>query len=523
MNPSKRVGVWIRVSTEDQAQGESPAHHEKRACLYAEAKGWTVFTVYDLSGVSGKTVWEHSETKRMLRDVETGAVTGLIFSKLARLARNTKELLEFAERFREHNADLISLQESIDTSSPAGRLFYTMIAAMAQWEREEIADRVAASVPIRAKLGKNIGGQATFGYQWKDGQLVPHPHEAPIRKLVYDLFLEHRRKRRVAAVLNERGYRTRNGATWSDTTVTRLLRDPTAMGVHRANYTRSEGRGKAATRKPEADWVLRSVPAIVSEETWQATQALLDTQRSGWSRGRPAERLFGGVLRCACGRKMYMKPPSPKYVCRGCGRRMPIDDLEEVFRHELQSFFLSEEDLSAFLQNDDQEIAAKEEQARVLEGERRRGLSEMERLYRAFTEEGLPAKTFGALHGKLQDRQAQIDDEVAKLRAEIDLRRINHLSSAEVITGARDLYGRWNSLSFEEKRAIVETIVEEIVIGDEIEINLSYLPSRPRGGGSGNGGSTPPSTSSGGGGQKATRQHGFIAAASRMRAGYVTL
>ncbi|PZO50456.1 MAG: recombinase family protein [Alphaproteobacteria bacterium] len=495
----KSVGIWIRVSTEDQARGESPAHHEKRARLYAEAKGWQVMTHYDLSGVSGKTVMEHPEAKRMLRDVAAGTISGLIFSKLARLARNTKELLDFAERFREYDADLISLQESIDTSSPAGRLFYTMIAAMAQWEREEIAERVAASVPIRAKLGKNIGGQASFGYQWKDGQLIPHPEEAPVRKLLYDLFLEHRRKKKVAAILNERGYRTRSGGRWSDTTVTRLLRDPTAKGLHRANYTRSQGRGKAAKKKPESEWVFRDVPAIISPETWAAANTLLDAQLAGRPQGRPGQQLFTGLLRCECGHKMYVKPPSPKYVCRACNRKIPIDDLEEVFRHEMQSFFLSDDEIRAFLEKDDEEIVAKEEQARILESERRKGISEIDRLYRAFMEEDLAAKSFGELHGKLKDRQEAIDDEVAKLRAEVDLRRINHLSSEEVVSGARDLYGRWASLSFHEKRAIVETIVEEIVIGETIEISLAYIH--------------------GTGGQKATHQHGFIAAASKMRAG----
>ncbi len=117
---SKKVGIWIRVSTEDQAKGESPEHHERRARYYAESKGWTVREVYDLAGVSGKTVAEQPEAKRMMADVKRGHISGIIFSKLARLARNTRELLDFADFFRAQGADLISLQESIDTSTPAG-------------------------------------------------------------------------------------------------------------------------------------------------------------------------------------------------------------------------------------------------------------------------------------------------------------------------------------------------------------------------------------------------------------------
>ena len=120
MEQKKRVGIWVRVSTEFQVKDDSPEHHEQRARYYAEAKGWEVIEVYRLEAISGKTVMELPETKKMLRDIHTGRITALVFSKLARLARNTKELLEFSELFRNSNADMISLAENIDTSSPPG-------------------------------------------------------------------------------------------------------------------------------------------------------------------------------------------------------------------------------------------------------------------------------------------------------------------------------------------------------------------------------------------------------------------
>src|ERR1043166_5679309 len=480
---SKLVGIWIRVSTEDQAKGESPEHHEKRARAYAEAKGWKVREAYHLEAVSGKSVIGHPEAKRMLAHIASGHITGLIFSKLARLARNTRELLDFADLFRESAADLISLQESIDTTTPAGRLFYTMIAAMAQWEREEISERVAASVPIRAKLGKPLGGAAPFGYQWKDRQLVPDPKETPVRKLMYELFLEHKRKKAVARLLNEKGYRTRSGGKFSDTTVDRLLRDPIAKGTRRANYTKSLGEKKHWKLKPKEEWVTSSVEPIVPEETWAQCVAILDAQREKLRKPGPKPtHLFAGVAKCHCGGMMYVDASarSIKYLCRKCRNKISVGDIEAVFHEQLRDFFLSPEDVAKHLGQADEEIKAKEERLGSLEAEASKARQQMDKTYRLYMADQISPEGFGRTYRPLEERLKAIEDEQPRLQGEVDFLKVQLLGKDEILAETRDLYGRWPSLTAEEKRAIIEAVVDQVTVGkEEVEIELSPFPITP--------------------------------------------
>jgi site-specific DNA recombinase len=372
------------------------------------------------------------------------------------------------------------LQESIDTSTPAGRLFYTMIAAMAQWEREEIADRVAASVPVRAKMGKSLGGQAPFGYAWNGHDLVPHPTEAPIRKLIYELFLEHRRKRTVASMLNEQGYRTRNGSPFSDTTVDRLLRDPTAKGQRRANYTKSTGEGKKWIKKPKEEWVLLPVEPIVSSELWDQCNYILDEQRERLKRpARKPTHLFTGFVFCEqCGQKMYVPSNTPKYVCRSCRNKIGVTDMEEIFHSQLQGFLSAPAEILGYLNEADRIIHEKEALLAALSDEHRRLTQEADKVYRAFIDDDIDSKTFGSRHKPIEERLSQIEAQLPDLQGEIDFLKIQYLSQDQVINEARDLSSHWPEFLPDEKRRIVESITDRIVVGkDDIAIQLAYLPS----------------------------------------------
>lgn len=482
LQPRRPVGIWIRVSTEDQARGESPQTHEERARAYAAMKGWQVREVYHLEGVSGKQVSDHPEARRMLQDIQRGHISALVFSKLARLARNVRELLDFADRFREHGADLVSLQESIDTSTPAGRLFYTMIAAMAQWEREEIADRVQVSVLARAKAGKPLNASAPFGYQWKDKKMVPHPDEAPVRKLAYELFLQHRRKGAVARILNEKGCRTRHGMRWRDMTIGRILECPSAKGTLRMRFTKRVGNSWSKEERPVEEQVFVPVEPIVSEDVWNQCQRLLEEQKKSSNRpGKTPVHTFGGLVHCSCGEKMYVPTQSQKYACyrKGCGNRIPVVDLEGIFHEELRAFFVAPGRLAGHLQAAQRAVREKEQLLAVQKKEVEKVRADMARTHQLYLAGQTPLENFGGLYNPLQDRLNQLQADIPRLEAEITHLTVNRISTDEVAHEAEALYRQWPKLEVAARRRIVESVTERITVGknNEINITLSYLPS----------------------------------------------
>ncbi|MBI3417610.1 MAG: recombinase family protein [Verrucomicrobia bacterium] len=475
---NKPVGIWIRVSTEDQAKGESPEHHEERARSYAKSRGWQVKEVYDLAGQSGKAVMQHPEARRMMKDVERGHITGLVFSKLARLSRNRRELEDFSDFFNQHQADLISLSEAIDTSTAGGRMFFHLLGVFAQWEREEITERVNASVLTRAKLGKSINGSAPYGYQWKDRKLIVQPEEAAVRRKAYELFLQHRRKGQVAQHLNAAGHRTRNGNVWRDTSIVRILEESSAKGVYVFNTMRQTGTWRTES-KPESEWGKAECEPIVSLDLWNQVNQIIEEQLKSWKKpGKPPVHLFSGLAFCSCGSKMYVAANSPKYFCRKCSQRIPIADLENIVRQELKVFFGQPERIAQSLKNAGQNLTEKSAMLDAHQREIQKVRDEMKRTHQLYLQEQITPQGFGDFYKPAEARLNQLLAELPKLEAEVDFLKVNKLSADDVLHEANSLYERWPGLPSEGKRKVVEALIEKLVIGNgEIDITFSYLPS----------------------------------------------
>lgn len=469
----KRVGIWIRVSTEDQKRGDSPEHHLEQAKTYAKLQEWEVVEIYDMTGVSGKTVKNHPETIRMLQDIRSGHIKGLIFSKIARFARNTIELLEFSEFFQQHNADLISLKESIDTSTPAGRLFFRIIASMAEWEREEIVDRINTSVETRAKLGKVMGG-IPFGYQRKGKDDIElHPKESLVRKKMYELYLQHKRYGTVARILNEEGYRTKRGKKFSDMAIKRLLKDPITKGVRRTRFTKVGKNGQPVLRDSK-EWFFHQAPAIVSEELWEEVNSIIRNYEA--TKIQPMNRkvnIFTGFLFCECGGKMYVPTSNPKYTCKKCKRKIPTDDIEEIFKSQLKQFLLSEEQVKEYYDSSHVHIKEKEKELEAVKQNILSLKEKIKKLIDLHAEGKIETSRFDEYYNEPNEQLKQLERHQPKIEGDIKIMKQHAKSSEYIMEEARTLYGNWDKFSRTHKRQVVEIITQKIVVSDDtIDISL---------------------------------------------------
>ena len=473
------VGIYVRVSVLDKTNAESPEIHEKRGRMYAESKGWNVVTVYMLPSVSGKSTKDHPETQKMLSDIANGKIKGLIFSKLARLARNTEQLLFYSNYFQEHKAHLISLSENIDTSTASGRLFYTLIAAMTQWERENNLERIYASIETRRALGKFTGGNVSYGFKIVDAQVVKDEEKAPIRALMYDLFLEHQRHATVARILNEKGYRTGKNNNWSGTTIMRCLKNSDAKGIRKSNYKAPVTKDNPHGLKPQSEWLFLPCPKIVDEERWEAVNSIIREQQKGHPSAQPLNKrvhLFTGYLFCAEGHKLSIKSKSYRYTCKHCKYGIHKDDIESIFLTRLKKFLVNDDELSEYNITSNNEKLIKQGEIEFAQKEFEKIEAKLNRLVELNIANELPTKGFKKHYDPLFEQKEQLQLTIQDLESQLKYIEDAQSSFKFIANKSLDFYERWDTLERSEKRYVIESITNRIDFDNKtINFNLKQI------------------------------------------------
>ena len=147
-----RVAVYARVSTNEQSTG--PQLLDLRA--YAEARGWKLYQEYIDEGISG-TKDSRPALNQLMNDARKRRFDSVLVWRFDRFARSAKHLVLALEEFKNLGIDFVSYQENVDTSSPLGAAIFTIISAVAQLERDIIAERVKAGLRRARSRGKRLG------------------------------------------------------------------------------------------------------------------------------------------------------------------------------------------------------------------------------------------------------------------------------------------------------------------------------------------------------------------------------
>jgi len=486
------VAIFVRVSTLDQKNNtDSVETHIERGKMYAQSRGWKVIKIFNLAGVSGKSTINHKQTLQMFDDIRSGNIKGIIISSLSRLARNTSELLEYSKFFEENNASLISINESLDTSTSGGKFFYTLLSALSTYEREITYERQIASLTYRRKQGKFTGGMVSYGYKIVEAQVVINEEEAPIRRLIYDLFIEHQRMTTVARELNNRGYVTRKGKQWTDSTVSRLLKNTDAKGIRRCNYKTPLSKDNPSGLKPQSEWIYLPCPALISEEKWDEVNAIIRENEKGSVFKQPLNKrvhLFTSYLKCEQGHKMTIKSKSSRYTCKECKYGIDKDDLEEVFLSRIKQFLISDEELSEYNKSNIEEYQLKGDEIEFAKTELLKLESKLDKLVDLNLKGEIPTRGFKKHYEPVFIRKENLENNIRDLEKQFEQLEQAKSSFQVIATKSIDFYNNWQNLDRGERRYIVESVTNEIIFDNRTLLfklkqiaPLSFLELSPNG------------------------------------------
>jgi DNA invertase Pin-like site-specific DNA recombinase len=149
-----KAAIYARVSTANN--GQDPTMQTRELREYCERRGWTVAGEYVDIGISG-TKEKRPELDRLLGEAHRRRFDAVVVWRFDRFARSVSHLLRALETFKSLGIEFVSLSEQVDTSTPTGKMVFTVLGAVAELERSLIVERVRAGLRNAKAKGKSLG------------------------------------------------------------------------------------------------------------------------------------------------------------------------------------------------------------------------------------------------------------------------------------------------------------------------------------------------------------------------------
>ena len=213
--------AYTRISIAE-SEDRSLGAQDRTLRALAAAHGHDLGTVYTDNGVSGARE-DRPGLDALLTEVRAGRVAAVYVAKLDRLSRSLVHLLTLVRLFEKHRVVLVSASESIDTSTPVGRMMLSLLGTFAEFERERIAERTRDASDDRRRAGRVYGPNTPFGYKVAGDRLVTDPREQAVLAQIQTLRALGTSYARIAATLNAQGTTTKKGRQWEASIVRSVL------------------------------------------------------------------------------------------------------------------------------------------------------------------------------------------------------------------------------------------------------------------------------------------------------------
>lgn len=292
------TGIYIRVSTEDQAKdGFSINAQKEKLTKYAESNDWKIFDYYIDDGISGKNLTDRPEVNRMLRDIKNKKINNVLIYKLDRLTRSVKDLIDLIELFEKNDCTFNSQTEKIDTSNAVGRMFVKIIGIFAEFERENLAERVSFGYEQKTREGYYTNTNGVYGYDYdlKNHKLVVNELEKKLVERVFDLYLEGYSYFKISKLFNEENIPTKRNGHWAPSTIKQILSNPLYIGQVRYGLSKN---------KKDKSFVTdgKDIEPIIDLNKFNLVAKVSGTRKRFFTRRYSNESAyFFHFLKCSCG------------------------------------------------------------------------------------------------------------------------------------------------------------------------------------------------------------------------------